>query len=451
MRVYRRTMPNGKLSPTFYVEYRVGNRHVIKSTGVATEREALKVGRDLVAPMRQANSARELVEKHRDVLTGAKAVAIIDAWHLFTKKPRRSVSDKQHGSNAARWADFVAFMAAEYPHVASLASITRAHAETYLKHVALHGRYHSAIAFKRGRRAVQFDPGERQLSARTLNVVHNTLRMVFAALAPDTALTENPFVGLARHRIEQQPREAFTIEEVRALVNGADDFLRPLVLAGASTGLRMGDCCTLRWGEVDPADAPGMILRAAHKTGTISRIPLLPGFRAHLAALRPANAAPADYCFPAQAAMYQANACGLSCRMKKLLATIAPDTAATVHIEGRTRAISRRDFHSLRHTFLTLAACANVPPHLLQQLAGHATPSMTARYTAHENDALLKSKLAAMPDPLSLPPGVTIDATVATLTLPAAAPLTTQRAELHRLIDILPAGRLAAMLAAANA
>ena len=39
------------------------------------------------------------------------------------------------------------------------------------------------------------------------------------------------------------------------------------------------------------------------------------------------------------------------------------------------------DFHSLRHSYLTLGARAGIDLRTLQELAGHSTPTLTARYT----------------------------------------------------------------------
>src|SRR5262249_48010505 len=39
------------------------------------------------------------------------------------------------------------------------------------------------------------------------------------------------------------------------------------------------------------------------------------------------------------------------------------------------------DFHALRHTYLTLAGRAGIDLRTLQELAGHSTPSLTARYS----------------------------------------------------------------------
>src|SRR5207244_5674178 len=39
------------------------------------------------------------------------------------------------------------------------------------------------------------------------------------------------------------------------------------------------------------------------------------------------------------------------------------------------------DFHALRHTYLTLGGRAGIDLRTLQELAGHSTPTLTARYS----------------------------------------------------------------------
>ena len=211
MRVFRRQMPNGKLSPTYYVHYEVDGKRVVKSTGCKTEREAMQVAKNLVAPLRQQHSARALVETHRQLLTGADTVPLVEAWERFATKPKaQATSEEQREANRIRWVDFVAFMAAQFPAVTHLGLVTRSHAEAYLTHVREHGRFQRVIEYKRGRHVVRCKAKERKLAGRSLNAIHDTCKMVFTGLAQDAGLVENPFAGVARLKPEYQCREAFT-------------------------------------------------------------------------------------------------------------------------------------------------------------------------------------------------------------------------------------------------
>jgi hypothetical protein len=54
-------------------------------------------------------------------------------------------------------------------------------------------------------------------------------------------------------------------------------------------------------------------------------------------------------------------------------------------------------FHSLRHTFVSLAANAGVPMALVQSIVGHSTVDMTRHYF-HESESALVSAVAALPN-----------------------------------------------------
>ena len=47
----------------------------------------------------------------------------------------------------------------------------------------------------------------------------------------------------------------------------------------------------------------------------------------------------------------------------------------------RRRAIVRKGFHSLRHSFVSLCAANRVPQVAIQELVGHGSPAMTALYS----------------------------------------------------------------------
>jgi integrase len=41
------------------------------------------------------------------------------------------------------------------------------------------------------------------------------------------------------------------------------------------------------------------------------------------------------------------------------------------------------DFHALRHTYITALGCAGLELRTAQELAGHSSPILTARYSHH--------------------------------------------------------------------
>ena len=68
----------------------------------------------------------------------------------------------------------------------------------------------------------------------------------------------------------------------------------------------------------------------------------------------------------------------------------------SIKIEGRKHKTPEATFHSLRHTFVSFAANAGVPLHVVQSIVGHESTAMTRHYY-HENLTALKSAVAAIP------------------------------------------------------
>ena len=74
----------------------------------------------------------------------------------------------------------------------------------------------------------------------------------------------------------------------------------------------------------------------------------------------------------------------------------AANIVTSVKIEGRRHKTPEATFHSLRHTFVSFAANAGVPLHIVQSIVGHESTAMTRHYY-HENLTALKSAVAAIP------------------------------------------------------
>ena len=74
----------------------------------------------------------------------------------------------------------------------------------------------------------------------------------------------------------------------------------------------------------------------------------------------------------------------------------AANIVTSVRIEGRHRRTPEATFHSLRHTFVSFAANAGVPLHIVQSIVGHESTAMTRHYYP-ENLTALTSAVAAIP------------------------------------------------------
>jgi integrase len=185
----------------------------------------------------------------------------------------------------------------------------------------------------------------RGVSPKTWNDSLKLLRATFKHVHPHLTDGMNPFHGLVTRATETVNREPFTVEELKAITEACagDDFIRPVIVTGMCTAMRRGDCCMLKWEDVDLK--AGFITIKTAKTGETVDIPVFPMLREELDRARTATGGK-GHCFPAAAEMYRANPDGITWRVKQVLAkalettpqshALPVETAETVRAKGFT-------------------------------------------------------------------------------------------------------------------
>ena len=114
-------------------------------------------------------------------------------------------------------------------------------------------------------------------------------------------------------------------------------------------------------------------------------IPLHPHLESHLVSLASQDE-PAEYIMPGMAAKGPGGRHGLSEGFKRIMRRAGLDLQ-TVKGGGK-RNISRRTFHSLRHSFTSELANAGVPEEQRMKLTGHSSKAVHQGYTHHEFETL---------------------------------------------------------------
>ena len=83
---------------------------------------------------------------------------------------------------------------------------------------------------------------------------------------------------------------------------------------------------------------------------------------------------------------------GLSMSFKRLMQRAGIDDGVARKKDGKLgRNVSRLSFHSLRHTFNSAMANADVPPEIRQKLTGHASQDMNKHYTHLELETVRRA------------------------------------------------------------
>lgn len=217
---------------------------------------------------------------------------IYSAWQDIPRK-HATLSEVYLMSVQGVFRRFVEFFTARYPAVKELSAVTHEMAQTFL-----------AAERSRG------------VSGRSYNFGLSLLRSTFNHLRRTAGIIDNPFDEIVSQDEATVHRIPFTPPELQRIMDAAkgDPFCRPLFVTGICTAMRRGDVCQLRWADVDMENR--FITVNTSKTGAKVSIPMFAMLWEELNALPRTN----EYCFPEQAAMYQANPNGIAHRLARVFA-----------------------------------------------------------------------------------------------------------------------------------
>lgn len=214
-------------------------------------------------------------------------------------------------------------------------------------------------------------------SPNTYNKYLNGLSLIWNTIGKTVGLKKNPWDAIPRKKLDTHVRRVLTDEEIETLMKTAGDEARRLLALGIYTGLRLGDCCCLKW----DCFKDGFIDTVTMKRKRRVVIPILPPLKRMLGEFGKSG-----YVIPGFAAKYAKDDSNISKRMSSLFRKCGISTS--VGVKGKR---NRPDctFHSLRATFITKAIEAGVPPHVVQQIVGHGSPAMTEHYTHLSDKAII--------------------------------------------------------------
>ena len=332
---------------------------------------------------------------------GNHRLPLSDVWFEYLRSPNRN--ELAQATLAAKrnvWMHFANWMERFYLPVEDLAGVTAEMISEYLACVRV------------------------DTSASTYNNRVCVLREMFRSLAKKAGLQDDPWEGVKLRPDDSHSRRELTMAELRRLLTaasqckdyGAEWF--KLILIGVYTGLRLGDCCKLDWSQINIAE--GVIQVVPQKTRRHhQRMVTIPIHQALGAALLERENVVDGSCsrakedsnihctpttsdcslfsgpvLPKISEMYGRTRWLVSqqlCRIFK-----AANIQTSVKLVGRKNRTPEATFHSLRHTFVSFAANAGVPLHVVQSIVGHESTAMTRHYY-HENIEALKSAVAAIP------------------------------------------------------
>ena len=347
-----------------------------------TEKQAKEMERQMLVVKTQASmcqTERDIYERVKTIKSLTKKILLKNAFELAMEKPQnQGISSEKRMAKLSYWRDFIDWSSEKYPLIRYMNDVSVKHAEDYIAFVRHYGTFER---YKRKNGLVN------KLSSYTLNSIQNTLKMVFDVLKNDSGVFDNPFESIKLLKLKTQEREAYNEQQLRIIFEKADEYIYPMFFIGLFTGLSEGDICTLRKEDVNFAHHH--IYRKRNKTknssGKISAIPMMPILENYIANLM-ANDNDSEYILPKHAADYEYSRPDVSRTIKEFL-EVQCGFDTQVVMKHHAKAFSVLDFHSLRHTFCSIAGAVGIPITIVQSIVGHMTPKMTEYYSRHTEDA----------------------------------------------------------------
>jgi integrase len=192
-----------------------------------------------------------------------------------------------------------------------------------------------------------------------------------------------------------EKRRPFTLEELQTLLAAADPEWQSMIKVGLYTGARLGDLATLRWSQVDLER--GEIAFTPRKTGKRIILPVAGPLLEHISSLS-ASDDPHGFLHPRAAEIFSRTntSASLSHLFGDLLAQAGLRTLQSTKPVGSRHRTNPLCFHSLRHAMVSLLKDAGVAQAVVQELAGHASTAISARYT-HVGKEALERAVASLP------------------------------------------------------
>ena len=342
-----------------------------KATGTSSKVKAREILEEFARPFLDSDDARRLAAIEAEIrakedgaaeadgYASAKVSDLVEKYFKTANAP--DVSQGTLDNYERQLAKFVKWLAENEPAVKTAKDVTRQVAERFLEWL------------------------KPSVSASWFNGTLATLRKIwkeFGRLSKHRCFRENPWDGYRYKSADVSTKRGLTPDEVAKLFKAcATPDETTLFTVGLYTGLRVGDCATLKWESVD---FERRVLRATpiktKRHGVTVTIPMHPALFADLDKRRKSIGPDSEYVLPECAEDYLATN---KCR-------------AAVNVFARAGLGSGVSFHSLRHTFVSAAASAGVPLDVVRHIVGHTSAKMTDHY-AHLSDEALSKAVNALP------------------------------------------------------
>ena len=415
MAVFRKKRKNGTLSENWYYRFEI-NRKTYKGSTYLTDRKEAQVYEDCKKKELQdllgkdENVSSSVKERSllnfREKITAeiqGKSIKLEDVWDIFRRdapvKMTKIPKEKGWTAKEGYWYDFLYFIQKRHPACTTMRDITPDIAEEYIGHVKANGKFKKYISYG----SVNYKSKAVNLSASTINKYIDSLSQIFRILLKQAGMIGNPFYDVKRVKEKGAKRDVYEMKELEKI----DLYLRNLkkstleseaerkfriineavFIIGINTGLRKADICFLTWKNIRFEEKTLDV--EVLKTGERVFIPMTRTLYDFFKEKQEYKVS--EYVTPELAEMYRVNREGITHRFKMMLKDLNIETLKAQ--EGRSRKISCKDIHSLRHTFCYLHGVQGTPLVVVQSMVGHMDKKMTESYMMHQTEELKRDAI----------------------------------------------------------
>jgi integrase len=235
-------------------------------------------------------------------------------------------------------------------------------------------------------------------NATTIDTDLKALNRPFSIALRQGLILTNPVPAADRPTGTKESKNPFAWEQVAALVRNSSGEWKTAIMVGAYTSARLGDATSMRSSFFD--FEKGQLRYTPQKTRGKKKeiiVPLHPHLEAYLSAL-PEMKLPNAFLCPDLSKVKVGGRRGLSRQFQTIMekagieqVTIEPQCAGG-------RAFNKFGFHSLRHTFNSELANANVAPDIRKLFTGHQSDRVHSIYTHHKLQTMRKELERALPE-----------------------------------------------------
>jgi len=306
-------------------------------------------------------------------------IALSEGIKLFQDSPKRRDVGKQRAAQyKSIYAYFTGFLAGNYPAVSALNDVTPEIVEAFAKKL------------------------KAEKGTRSYNVYTGSLKTIFKTLLPDD---KNPFDGIKKQSESPVSSNDLTAEQINAVFAAVDGEMTlslmhraemaVLFRLGAYTGLRLEDCCVLKWSAVklNQRVITWMPCKTKHSSGKPVHIPIHPELETQLKKAQEWKDE-SGYILPGVAERYGRNPSGIRQDAQKVIHwSLWKDKREG---EYPPKPDDKYGFHSFRHSFVSLCLNAGVPVPVVQAIVGHTSSLVTRIYT-HITPETMRQITAALP------------------------------------------------------